>query len=102
MKEIMEHVKFGIIEPSIFIIAVDVDDTQRAQSISDYIQQDLQGVQRGESTFEVNFNDNDYSWEQIFRALKERMDLNEDVVYLWDMSRPRGKTHRALFRTQIG
>ena len=68
------------------IVAYDIADADRRNSIAEYILDTLSGERKTESVYEFVYNPPLIpKFPTILQTLREMMDARQDEIYLWDI-----------------
>lgn len=97
----IRDVEVQMMPPSIAVVAADIDTEERRQAFRKYMDS-LDAIERTDMVFDFVIRDTGIKWDVIYEKMKEIMDLKEDVIFIWDMARPKGEVERQMFMTKIG
>lgn len=90
------------IKPSIVIVTMDIQDDQRCAAFEKFMLEELNAEQMSDTTFEFDYSKGKINFRALRRKIEMMIEIETDIVYLWDIDRLIGTTERFLFRTKIG
>ncbi|MEM1010026.1 MAG: hypothetical protein AAGJ35_13600, partial [Myxococcota bacterium] len=79
-----------------------IDDPQRKQQVVEYLEKTLQAEEITDTVFVFHFVHSQRTFPEVLQALQKRIDLEHDILYLWDMDESVKSKRMALFETRIG
>lgn len=99
-----KDIRIQRLSPSTVVLAADIEDPNRMSALGTFLHEKMDAVALTNTTFELIFDGENFKdWnEALFKEIKKIIHLEEDVVYFWDMTRPKGEPYRQLFRTKLG
>ena len=91
-----------ILKRTVVVVAFDIDDEDRREELSRFFSETLEAVQLTDTVFEFDYAGSPYNLFDLRQMLEEKIDPDNDMIYMWDIDKIRGEIQWEMFRTTIG
>jgi hypothetical protein len=89
--------------PGTIILVADIECDKRYDAFLTFMREELNATEYNRGAFDFVLKDSELEgWREMTRKMKEIVNLEEDIVYFWDMMKPKGEVYRQLFRSRLG
>ncbi len=91
-----------LLKRTVVVIALDIEDDDTHVRVERLLLQELDAVPVTETVFEFDYAKCPYSLVQLRQKLSKIIDMDNDMVIMWDLDRPSPDADNEFFRTTVG
>ena len=91
-----------MIKRSMVVVALDSDTENVLQEVCSFLTEVLHAYSMTDTVYEFDYANSPLNMMEIRDKLSELIDSENDMIYLWDIDKPRVEGQREFFRTTIG